>query len=162
MTCWCCAGRPRRRRRHADRGARPAGRRIAAQRRIAAGNKRPGAGDGRVFAGTLLASGGGLALVDATGPATAFGRIGGALAAIESPPTPLQTQIRTLVRLFSLAGTALSALVVLLYGLQRGDWLAGLLAGITLAIAMLPEEFVLIPPCSWRWARRAIAPALLC
>ena len=124
--------------------------------------KQPGAGDaGRVFAGTLLASGGGLARVDATGAATAFGRIGGALATIESPPTPLQTQIRTLVRLFSLAGLALSALVVLLYGLQRGDWLAGLLAGITLAMAMLPEEFVLILTVfmamgAWRLSRQRV------
>ena len=30
---------------------------------------------------------------------------------------------------------------VILYGFTRGDWLHGLLAGITLAMAMLPEEY---------------------
>jgi Ca2+-transporting ATPase len=48
------------------------------------------------------------------------------------------------VRQFSVLGVALSAAVVVLYGLTRGDWLAGLLAGITLAMSMLPQEFPLI------------------
>lgn len=32
----------------------------------------------------------------------------------------------------------------LLFGWQRGDWLGGLLAGITLAMSILPEEFSVI------------------
>jgi Ca2+-transporting ATPase len=116
---------------------------------------------GMVFAGTLLVSGLGLARVAATGPASEFGRIGKALVAIESPPTPLQMQTRSLVRLFSLIGLALSVLLVALYGWQRGDWLGGLLAGITLAMAMLPEEFVLILTVfmamgAWRLSRQRV------
>jgi len=34
--------------------------------------------------------------------------------------------------------------VVVLYGLTRGNWLQGFLAGITLAMAMLPEEFPVV------------------
>ena len=34
--------------------------------------------------------------------------------------------------------------VVTVYGLTRGDWLDGVLAGITLAMAMLPEEFPVV------------------
>jgi Ca2+-transporting ATPase len=37
----------------------------------------------------------------------------------------------------------LSALVAVLYTLMRGSWLNGLLAGITLAMSLLPEEFPL-------------------
>ena len=116
---------------------------------------------GRVFAGTLLVSGQGLARVTATGAASEIGRIGRALVAIESSPTPLQVQIRRLVRLFSVIGLSISAVVVLLYGLLRADWLGGLLAGITLAMSMLPEEFVLILTVfmamgAWRMSRQQV------
>jgi P-type Ca2+ transporter type 2C len=101
-------------------------------------------GSAQVFAGTLVVSGQGLARVSATGAHSEIGRIGKALVTIDSPPTPLHVQTRRLVRLFSVLGLALSAAVVLLYGLQRGDWMAGLLVGITLAMSMLPQEFLLI------------------
>ncbi|MGS0758674.1 P-type ATPase, partial [Roseateles sp. GG27B] len=80
----------------------------------------------------------------ATGPRSEIGRIGKSLAEIKPPPTPLHQQTRRLVRIFSVLGLSLSAVVVLLYGFSRGDWLAGLLAGITLAMSMLPQEFLLI------------------
>jgi Ca2+-transporting ATPase len=41
-------------------------------------------------------------------------------------------------------GIGLSVLVVLLYVLMRGSWLNGLLAGVTLAMSLLPEEFPLV------------------
>ena len=97
-----------------------------------------------VHAGTLVVAGQGLARVLATGGATAIGRIGRSLAAIEPPPTPLARQIRRLVRLFSVLGLGLSVVVVLLYGALRGDWIGGVLAGITLAMSLLPQEFLLI------------------
>ena len=97
-----------------------------------------------VFAGTMVVAGGGVARVVATGVDTEFGHIGEALGEISSPPTPLTLQTRRLVKLFSVIGLGLSAVVVLLYGLQRGDWTGGLLAGITLAMALLPEELLLI------------------
>jgi Ca2+-transporting ATPase len=34
--------------------------------------------------------------------------------------------------------------IVLVFGLTRGDWLKGLLAGLTLGMAMLPEEFPVV------------------
>ena len=43
-----------------------------------------------------------------------------------------------------MTGAAVSALVVIGYGLTRGNWLDGLLAGISLAMAMLPEEFPVV------------------
>ncbi len=98
----------------------------------------------RVYAGSVLVGGQGLARVVATGPRSEIGRIGRALGEIESPATPLHLQTRRLVRVFSVLGLGLSAVVVLLFGLTRGDWLAGLLAGITLAMSMLPQEFLLI------------------
>lgn len=97
-----------------------------------------------VYAGTLVVSGQGLAKVNATGTKTRMGRIGETLHNIVMPPTPLQMQTRRLVQIFSLLGMVLSAVVVVLYGWMRSEWYAGLLAGITLAMSMLPEEFILI------------------
>lgn len=98
----------------------------------------------RVVGGSLVVSGQGWARVTATGPRSEIGRIGSSLAEIEIPPTPLNQQTRRLVRLFSILGLSLSVLVLLLFGLLRGDWLGGVLAGITLAMSMLPQEFLLI------------------
>jgi Ca2+-transporting ATPase len=113
--------------------------------RTAAPASAQGLGDpAMVYAGTLLVGGQGLAEVVATGPDSQIGRIGKSLSSIDETETPLRAQTRRLVRQFSVLGVALSAAVVVLYGLTRGDWLAGLLAGITLAMSMLPQEFPLI------------------
>ncbi len=97
-----------------------------------------------VFSGSLVVRGHGLALVFATGSNSELGKIGKALGDIPEEPTRLHAQTRQLVKLFGTIGLVLSVLVVLFYGLQRGDWLAGALSGITLAMAILPEEFPLI------------------
>ena len=48
------------------------------------------------------------------------------------------------MRLVALFAVALSLALMLLYGLTRGDWLAGVLGGLTLAMAILPEEFPVV------------------
>ena len=120
-----------------------------------------GDGQAHVYAGTLVVSGQGLARVLATGPASEIGRIGQTLGNIASPATPLNLQTRHLVRVFSVIGLTLSVAVVGLYGTLRGDWIAGLLAGITLAMSMLPQEFLLIVTVfmamgAWRLARQRV------
>ncbi len=97
-----------------------------------------------VYAGTMVVGGQGLARVVETGAATEVGRIGRALGTIAAPPTPLSLQVRRLVRVFSVAGIGLSVVVALLYGATRSDWAGAVLAGITLAMSMLPQEFLLI------------------
>ena len=106
---------------------------------------RPG-GDGTpwVFSGTLVVKGHGLALVKATGAGTELGRIGTALKTIEPERTPLQREIDRLVRLIAVLGLGAAAVVVVVYGLTRGHWLDGVLAGIATAMAMLPEEFPVV------------------
>jgi len=143
-------------------GARPGREGIAARPGGVGIAARPG-GEGQpfVYAGTMLVGGQGLARVVATGASSEVGRIGKALGTIDSPPTPLHLQTRRLVRVFSVIGLALSAVVVALYGLTRGDWLAGLLAGITLAMSLLPQEFLLILTVfmamgAWRMSRQRV------
>ncbi len=95
---------------------------------------------GQVFAGTLVTRGRGLAEVTATGARCELGRIGASLATTPQPPTPLQQESARLVLRIGLLAAAVCALVVVWMGLARGDWLAALLAGIALAMGLLPEE----------------------
>ncbi|MHB8741499.1 MAG: cation-translocating P-type ATPase [Sulfuricaulis sp.] len=97
-----------------------------------------------VYAGTLVVHGKGIALVEATGINTEIGRIGKAVMKVEEQPTALQRETRGLVKLFATLGIILSLIVVAAYGFLRHDWLNGLLAGLTLAMSILPEEFVVI------------------
>ncbi len=97
-----------------------------------------------VFSGTLVVKGQAVAEVRAIGAATEMGKIGRALAVLEPEDTPLQRQTARLVRLFAFIGLGLCATVVAAYALTRGDFLKGLLAGLTLGMAMLPEEFPVV------------------
>ena len=114
-----------------------------------------------VYAGTTVLGGQGLARVQATGARSEIGRIGKLLNAVESPPTPLHTETRRLVRVFSVAGLAFSVLVAVLYSVVHADILGGVLAGITLAMSMLPQEFLLILTVfmamgAWRMSRHQV------
>lgn len=106
---------------------------------------RPGGDDlPYVYSGTLVVKGQGIACVHATGPRTEIGKIGRALQVLENEDTNLQRQTSKIVRNFAAFGIGLCVLVVVIYGLTRTNWLEGFLAGITLAMAMLPEEFPVV------------------
>ncbi|MGV7207570.1 cation-translocating P-type ATPase [Oxalobacteraceae bacterium A2-2] len=114
-----------------------------------------------VYSGTLVTQGHGVAQVSATGPRSALGRIGASLHAIAPPPSPLQAQNARLARRFALLGLACSALLVLLLGLRDVRWLDALLAGVALAISVLPEEFTVVLTVfpalgAWRLARESV------
>ena len=109
------------------------------------GMGRPGGDDlPFVYSSTLVVQGQGIAQVQATGLNTEIGKIGKALRTVELEDTLLQRETGRLVRNLAIVGLSLCALVVVVYGLTRGNWLRGLLAGITLAMAMLPEEFPVV------------------
>jgi P-type Ca2+ transporter type 2C len=134
----------------------------AARDVAAAGMGRPG-GDATpwVFSGTLVVKGQGIALVRETGSGTELGRIGTALRTIEPERTPLQREIGRLVQVIAGVSLAAAAAVVIVFGLTRGHWLEGLLAGIATAMAMLPEEFpvvltVFLALGAWRMSQRHV------
>lgn len=97
-----------------------------------------------IYSGTLVVSGHGAALVKAIGSSTEIGKIGRTLQKVEPEKTALQKETVRLVRNLAILGLSLCALVVIIYGLTRGDWLHGILAGITMAMAVLPEEFPVV------------------
>ena len=106
---------------------------------------RPGGDDTPfVYSGSLVVAGQGTARVTATGPRSEIGRIGTALGALETERSPLQKQTAKLIRTLALLALGMSLLLVVVHGLLRGDWLQALLAGIALAMAMLPEEYPVV------------------
>ncbi len=112
-----------------------------------------------VRASTLVVRGRGSAVVTAIGAATAVGDIHAAMRGIRPKPSPIQREVRQAVMAFAALGIAASVLVVVLHVRASGDWLQALLAGLTLAIANIPEEFpvvlaVFLALGAWRLARQ--------
>ncbi|WP_296949522.1 cation-translocating P-type ATPase [uncultured Massilia sp.] len=117
-------------------------------------------GDGQpwVYSGTLVVQGEGIARVHATGARSQLGRIGAALGRIRPPQGRLQRETRTLARRVAFLGLAVSLLLVLLLVWRGEGWLQALLAGVALAMSVLPAEFpailVVFPAIgAWRLAR---------
>lgn len=106
----------------------------------------PGAEDNgsAVLSGSLIVRGEAQMLATHTGERSALGRIGKSLADIQHEPTPLQKTTARLVGWLSLAALAFCALVAVAYGLIRDDWTGGVLAGVTVAISLIPEEFPMV------------------
>ncbi|WP_293680997.1 HAD-IC family P-type ATPase [uncultured Phenylobacterium sp.] len=98
----------------------------------------------RICAGGLLVRGHGVVRVTAIGAATRLGQIGAALAQAEEPPTPLQRTTRRLVGVLGLVSLGISVAVLLAHGLMRADWVGGVLAALTVGIALIPEEFPMV------------------
>lgn len=114
-----------------------------------------------VFSGTLVVRGTGLARALSTGAATELGKIGKSLREVGQEPTLLQRDTRHMVRVLALFGLALCSLLVVFYGLTRGDWLRGFLAALTLAMAILPEELpvvltVFLALGAWRISQKRV------
>ena len=119
-----------------------------------------------VFSGTLVVGGQGIARVLEIGSETQMGKIGKALQTLKPEDTPLQTETRRFVKNLAVIGVILCAIVIVGYGLTRGavdrnNWVNGFLAGITLAMAILPEEFpvvltVFLALGAWRLSKKNV------
>ena len=110
---------------------------------------RPGGDDlASVFSGTLVAAGQGLAQVITTGRYTELGKVGTALGQVHPERTRLQRETGQMVRVLAVVGLSLCAVVVVAYAVTRGgdaaSWKQGFLAGIAMAMAVLPEELPVI------------------
>jgi Ca2+-transporting ATPase len=92
------------------------------------------------YAGTSVVGGRGLGLVIASGQATEFGKIAGNLAVLERRRSPLQRELDRLVRILLVAALALIAITAGLGFLRGQPAGANLLAGVSAAIAAIPEE----------------------
>jgi len=123
---------------------------------------RPGGDDlPFVFASTLVVQGQGVARVTATGLRSEVGKIGAALKSLSPESTPLQKETHALVRRLAVGAAVLCVAVIVIYGLTRADWMGGLLAGLTLAMAILPNEFpmvlvIFLSLGAWRLSKKRV------
>lgn len=117
------------------------------------------------YAGTLVTQGTATVLVDKIGSSTEYGKIGANVASAPEEPTPLQKQTGSLVKLCAGIAAVLFALVGIFTWLNIPDHSFGdrliesILSGITLAMAMIPEEFpviltVFLSMGAWRLAKK--------
>ncbi len=97
-----------------------------------------------VYAGTLIVRGKGLAQVIATGINSQMGKIGTSLLTIQEEKTPLQKEVKRMVKLFALFAFITCVIIVFGFGIGYGQWATGILSGITLSMTLLPEEFPVI------------------
>lgn len=114
-----------------------------------------------VYSGSMIVQGNGIVVITATASNTELGKIGKALESVKEEPTQLKKEMGLLVKRLAFIGIALCLLVIAVYTLTRGDLLKGFLAGITLAMAMLPEEFpvvltIFLAVGAWRMSKRNV------
>ncbi len=114
-----------------------------------------------VYSGTLVVGGEGIFIVRKTGLLTEIGKIGSSLKEVKVSKTNLQLEINSLVFKFSFGALLLCSFIVFYFGLIKNDWLNGLLTGITLAMAILPEEFpvvltIFLALGAWRMSKKNV------
>jgi len=114
-----------------------------------------------VYSGTMIVQGNGLVEVSETALDTEIGKIGKALESVREEPTKLKKEMGRLVKTLAFIGVVLCLIVIGVYTLTRGDLLKGFLAGITLAMAMLPEEFpvvltIFLALGAWRMSKKKV------
>ena len=98
----------------------------------------------QVFTGTLVVRGHGIAIVRTTGKSTELGRIGSSLSGMKEQLTRLQLSISRIVKGIGIGALLTVTFVIAVYGVTRGNWLEGALAGIAVAMALIPEELPVI------------------
>lgn len=101
----------------------------------------PGIGDmeNMAFMGTLVTRGNGVGVVVGTGMKTAMGQIAGLLQSAETMDTPLQRRLEQLGKILITVALFLTVLVVGVGVLQGHDLYTMFLAGVSLAVAAIPE-----------------------
>lgn len=114
-----------------------------------------------VYSGALITQGQGLAEARQTGVHTELGKIGKAILTVQPEKTRLQKETGRMVRVFAVVGLGLCGLVTVLYALTIGSWLNGVLAGLTLTISLVPEEFPVVLTVffalgAWRMSRKHV------
>ncbi len=117
------------------------------------------------YAGTLVTQGSATVEVEKTGAATEYGKIGMGIATAPVEDTPLQKQTGKLVKTCAVIAGLLFVLVAVITWFNIPDHafvdrlVESILSGVTLAMAMIPEEFpviltVFLSMGAWRLAKK--------
>lgn len=97
-----------------------------------------------LYAGTLCNFGKCTARVKTIGFETEYGKIGKSISETKEEPSPLQKKVTSLVKTLAIAGFILCILVIGFSYIHTGDFVKSIFAGITLAMAIIPEEFPVV------------------
>jgi Ca2+-transporting ATPase len=97
-----------------------------------------------IFSSTLVVQGKAICQATATGIHTEIGKIGKSLEQLIDEDTSIKKETMRIVKVITILGAILCTSVILLFGFLHGRWLEGVLAGISLAMALLPEEFPVV------------------
>lgn len=117
------------------------------------------------YAGTLVTQGSAVVEVEKIGAQTEYGKIGASVASAKQEPTPLQRQTSRLVKTCAVIAGVLFVAVAFITWLNLSDYepvdrfIKSILSGVTLAMAMIPEEFpviltVFLSMGAWRLAKK--------
>jgi P-type Ca2+ transporter type 2C len=97
-----------------------------------------------IYAGTLSTFGKCTAVVINTGLNTEYGKIGKAIMNAKEKSSPLEKKIHALVKNLALLGCILCTLVIMFSYFYTHNIINSILSGITLAMAIIPEEFPVV------------------
>lgn len=115
----------------------------------------------RTISGTLVLRGQALGKVVSTGYNTELGKIGISLKEKKDDSTPLQLTTRKLVKNLSLITGGLTLFVIFYYWLTKHELIDGIMAGLTLAMAIMPNELpavllIFLAMGAWRISKRKV------
>ncbi len=114
-----------------------------------------------IYSGSLVTKGQGIAKVIAIGSETFLGKIGKSLQKIEQEPTILQKNTEKIVKIIFSIAIILFLVIIFIHGLTYKHWVQGILAGLTLAMAIIPEEFpvvltIFLAIGAWRLSKKKV------
>ena len=117
--------------------------------------------ENKVFSGTLVVQGKGIARAIFTGMQTEFGKIGQSLQGIEQEQTHLQIELKKLIKTLFIIGALSSIAIIIAFYFTRGNLLQSILNGLAAAMAILPEEFPVVLTIffalgAWRMSKKNV------
>lgn len=114
-----------------------------------------------IYSGTLVVKGHCTATAIHTGTSTQFGKIGKSLESIADEETRLQKEMKSLIKKLFIGGIVISVMVVVVFYIQRGNFINSLLTGLAASMAILPEEFPVVMTIflalgAWRLSKKNV------
>lgn len=114
-----------------------------------------------VYSGSLVITGHGVVQIVCSGIATEMGKIGKSLELIVEEDTLLRKETARIVRWVGVIAAILCLLAGMLHIVMRGDIVQGILAGLALGMAILPEEFpvvliIFLTLGAWRISKKRV------
>lgn len=123
--------------------------------------KSPHKATSKVLSGTLVLRGQAIGKVIKTGGKTELGKIGENLGQTKDEGTSLQKNTRKIVNKLTILVTILTLFIIIYYWFTRNDLLEAILTGLTLAMALLPNELpavllIFLAAGAWRISKRNV------